>query len=129
MHEPLKDEGEEFLDDRLVLELLHSLRPDEGVEPPPGFYARVINRIESQSKISIWNMFGDSLFGRRLSYASLTFLVLLGTYFVSTTERNQPLTSSMPEAILAGDEQPQAVGSDPQRDRAVVLVNLATYQE
>ncbi len=129
MHEPLKEHSEESGDDLWVTELLHSLRADAEVEPDPGFYARVMNRIDTQSKTSIWSIFGDSLFARRLSYASLTFLVLLGTYFVSTTEANQPLTASTPEAILAGEEQPQPVGQDPQRDRAVVLVNLASYQE
>lgn len=129
MHEPLKDYSEEPEEDRAVLELLRLLRPEGEVVPSPGFYARVMNRIESQSKTSIWSIFSDSLFARRLSYASLTFLVLLGTYFVSTTESNQPLAASTPEAILAGDEQPQPVGRDPQRDRAVVLVNLASYQE
>jgi len=129
MHEPYEDQNEEFLDDARLTELFRAIQPVQEVEPLGGFYARVRNRIDGQAKTSVWNLFSDSLFAKRLSYASLTFLVLLGTYFVSTNERDLPLQSSTPEAILAGDEQLQPVGSDPQRDRAVVLVNLASYQE
>src|SRR3982750_402268 len=129
MHEPYNDQGEEFLEDERLNELFLALRPVQEFEPAPGLYARVRNRIDAQTKTSVWNLFSDSLFAKRLSYASLTFLLLLGTYFVSTNERDLPLQSSTPEAILAGDEQMQPVGSDPQRDRAVVLVNLASYQE
>jgi len=130
MHEPFNEEREEFLDDdRLLNELFQSLQPVQDVEPVPGFYARVRNCIDAQNRPSVWSLFSDTLFAKRLSYASLTFLVLLGTYFVSTNESNLPLQSATPEAILAGSEQMQPVGNDPQRDRAVVLVNLASYQE
>lgn len=152
MHEPLKGRIEEFLQGDGQLpeveqhlrncpacktevhammdhsKLLQSLKSSEELEPSAGFYARVLNRIEAQ-KVSVWSLFSESLFAKRLSYASLTLLVLLGTYLVSTTERDQPLASSAPEAILSGDEQPRPVGNDPQKDREAVLVNLATYQE
>jgi predicted anti-sigma-YlaC factor YlaD len=108
--------------------LLRSLKTSEEMEPAAGFYARVLNRIE-ESKMSIWTLFSESVFATRLSYASLTLLVLLGTYLVTTTEREQPLASSTPEVMLAGDEQARPVGNDPQKDREAVLVNLATYQE
>jgi hypothetical protein len=151
MHEPLKGRIEEYLQgdghmpdveqhleacescrQELTLmsqqsELLRTLRTE--VEPSPGFYARVLSRIDSQTQTSVWSIFSDSLFAKRLSYASITFLLLLGTYFVSTAETNQPLVASSPESILAGDEQLRPVGTDPQRDREVVLVNLATFQE
>jgi len=154
MHEPLKERIEEYLQgDRQLPEveqhlqdchacktevqammdhsrLLQSLKVSEEAEPAAGFYARVLNRIDVQSKTSVWNIFSESLFAKRLSYASLTLLVLLGTYLVTTTEREQPLATSAPEAILAGDEQQaRPVGNDPQKDREAVLVNLATYQE
>lgn len=152
MHEPLKERLEDYLQGRAEPEvhqhlaacascqqalelmktqsaLLRSLKTAREVEPSPGFYARVMNRIETQARPSIWNIFGESLFAKRLTYASLTLLVLMGTYIVSDREEQQPLTTSAPEMIMAGDQKAAAVGTDPQKNREAVLVNLATYEE
>jgi len=112
-------------------ELFRSLKSDKEVELDAAFYARVMNRIETQAKPSIWNLFGESIFAKRLAYASLTFVVLLGTYFVSSTSTDdQQLANSSPEMIMStGEPQPVAVGTDQQKEREAVLVNLATYQE
>jgi len=108
--------------------LRRALRTDG--EPAAGFYARVMNRIESQARPSVWSLFGESMFARRLAYASATFLVLVGVVFVSSTQPDQPLASSDPEMILAGPERYTPVTMDDgPRDREVVLVNLATYQQ
>jgi hypothetical protein len=104
------------------------LRAD--VEPGAGFYARVMNRIESQAKPSVWSLFGESMFAKRLAYASATFLVLVGVVFMSSNQPPQPLASSDPEMILAGEQRYTPVTmDDAPRDREVVLVNLATYQQ
>ena len=97
------------------------------VEPGAGFYGRVMNRIETQAKPSVWSLFGESLFARRLAYASATFLLMAGAVFLSDPQTTA--ASTYPEMILAGDEMYTPVSMDPQRDREVVLVNLATYQE
>lgn len=65
-------------------------------EVRPGFYARVMERIEAQSPISIWNLFIESAFGRRIAVASLALALVLGFYLVS-------LESSADEPMLAGD--------------------------
>ena len=110
-------------------EILRSLKAPKQVEPSPGFYARVLQRIESQPLPSVWNLFSESMFAKRLGYAAVTFLVLLGTYFVSSTEPQQPLASSTPEEILAAQDMSPSIGVDQQKDREAILVNLATYQE
>lgn len=102
-------------------------------EPDAGFYARVMNRIETQAKPSVWSLFGESMFARRLAYASATFLVLMGVIFVSATEPDQPLAASDPQMILAGEQQytpvSMDVSMDMERDREVVFTTLVTYQE
>ena len=103
-------------------------------EPDPGFYARVMNRIETQAKPSVWSLFAESMFAKRLAYASATFLVLVGVVFVSATEPDQPMAASDPHVLLAGEPQfvpvsMDDVATDMERDRQVVLVNLATYQD
>jgi hypothetical protein len=61
----------------------------------PGFYARVMERIEAEGPISIWNLFIESAFGRRIAVASLALALLLGVYLV-TLERNAE------EPVVAG---------------------------
>src|SRR5258708_709141 len=133
--------------------LLRELRAPAEAEavPRPGFYARVLERIEAQGPISIWNLFTESAFGRRIAVASLALALLLGVYVI-TSERvaEDPLLASQPaQTPLA--EQPLVTAEDaPGRliiqidqtiDQSVdqlrvdesspdaVLANLVTYQE
>src|SRR5437016_3245364 len=56
------------------------------VEPRPGFYARVMDRIEAQSPTSVWALFFDSMFGRRIALASLGLALLIGVYVISSEQ-------------------------------------------
>jgi hypothetical protein len=85
-----------------------------------------MNHIETQAKPSVWNVFGESLFAKRLVYASATFLFLLGTYFVSSSP-DEEFAPGTPQVILAGQHLPEPVTMDPQKDRETVLVTLATW--
>ena len=49
-----------------------------------GFYARVMERIESQGAASIWSLFFDSPVGRGLAMASMVLALSLGVYLVSS---------------------------------------------
>lgn len=110
--------------------LFRSLAAPAEAEPVAGFYARVMNRIETQTRPSVWSLFAESLFAKRLVYASATFLLLLGTFLVSSSSVGEDTyVASGPEAILSGEELPEPVTMDPGRDRDVVLVNLATWNE
>lgn len=110
--------------------LFRSLRPPESVEAPVAFYSKVMNRIESQVRPSAWSIFGESLFAKRLAYASMTFLVLLASFLINLERQqvDEDIFASAPEAIFAVNEQPIPIESDPQRGREVVLVNLTSYQ-
>lgn len=83
--------------------LLRDLRAPAGVEaePRPGFYARVLERIEAEGPVSIWNLFTESVFGRRIAVASLALALLLGVYVI-TSERGAE------DPLLAGDPAPVA---------------------
>jgi hypothetical protein len=59
----------------------------------------------------------------------MTFVVLLGTYFVSSTISDQQIATSSPEVLMSDDPHPSEVGTNPQKDREAILVNLATYHE
>jgi len=112
--------------------LLRELRTPAFVEavPQPGFYARVMERIEARGAGSIWTAVFDSSFGRRIALASITLAVLLGVYLVTSEQSMQPFdSSSEPVQMIAGEDQPGLVLTQGTPDRDSVLLNLATYQE
>lgn len=108
--------------------LLQVLRAEEEVEPAPGFYARVMGRIESERPLSVWELFLEPVFAKRLAYVSLALLLALASLTVSAI-RQPEVAASSPEVILGEQPVSPALGRDQQRDRTVVLVNLATYQQ
>jgi anti-sigma factor RsiW len=154
MHQPIRERLEEYLDGmidaggvreiedhlasckqcrnavdemRRQSELLKILCPPAEMEPAPGFYARVIDRIESQKTPSVWNALMEPALAKRIAYASLTLLVLMGTLAVSV-DREEDMVASSPEIIMSEEPVMPPFGVDQQRDRDVVLVNLATYE-
>ena len=110
--------------------LLHALRASDNAEPAPGFYARVINRIEAQRAVSLWNNLLDPIFGKRLVYATLTAVLLMGTYLATTEPAPiEEVAAAAPEVELARPETSAQMGADEQQDRDAVLVQLATHSE
>lgn len=108
--------------------IIRTLRPAEELEPPPGFYARVMDRIETQRSNSIWSVFLEPLFARRLMYASAVLTVVMGV-FLFTSPKDEMMASTMPEQILAEEMPPPTRLVDLEQDRNTVLVQLTTYQE
>ena len=156
MHEPVKGRLEEYLDGdgpfpdveahlsncetcrteldgmRAIRHGFRRMRAPENIELSPTFYAKVLNRIETQQgRPSVWLLFADSLFARRLTYASAAFFILLGTFLVSSaTDPAKSVAASTSTMILAGDnnDTPPPIEVQPE-GRGVVLVNLASYQQ
>lgn len=116
---------------QLHSEIIQTLRaPADSIEPAAGFYARVMDRIESQRESSIWSVFLEPLFGRRLIYASAVLTMLLGISLFTSPREDQ----SMAEQILSEQSHPSVTASfdqddQMQQDRETVLVQLTTYQE
>ncbi len=115
-------------------EIIQTLRVPaeaESFQPAPGFYARVVDRIEAQRDNSIWSVFLEPLFGRRLMYASAVLTLLLGIFLFTSPREDQ----SMAEQILAEQSHPSVTAASfdqddhMQQDRETVLVQLTTYQE
>ena len=63
-------------------EALRLLQAPVELEPRAGFYARVMERIEAEGA-SIWDLFFESAFGRRIAIASLALALLFGVYLIS----------------------------------------------
>lgn len=102
-----------------------ALRPVGDVVPPPAFAARVMAQVALQPAPSFWSLFSlDPGFGRRVVFASLLTLAVLGSYLVSRETDYGPTPS--PEAIMASDQSPAP--DSPVVDRDRMLVTLTSYE-
>jgi hypothetical protein len=108
--------------------ILRSLRVEDDIEPAPGFYARVMERVAAQRNAGVWSAFLDPVFSRRLAYAMLALLILLGVSMMSTDPLME-LHPTSPEVLLTEEVLEPPVGQDEVQDRDQVLVTLATYDE
>lgn len=138
-----------------IAELLASLRSpgtlDGGdLAPRPGFYGRLVSRIEADQKRSIWSVFLEPVFGTRLALASAGLMALLAVVLLSTpsqtademaqqdiqAQSTQALAFAEPLAITEDGQPAQGVQATPvslhqmnEADgRNVVLVDLASYR-
>lgn len=103
-------------------------------EPRPGFYARVMERIETHGAASIWSVFSESPFGRRLAAASMALVVLTGIYlytsaFVPEQTATNPTVQFISGQLPGEDQSDQVLRPAGAPNRDAVLVNLVTYRE
>ncbi len=111
-------------------QLFRALRPGDEVEPGPGFYARVMDRVEKRASDSIWAALLVPAFGRRIAMASAALTVLIGVYMFSTEPGDRGF--SAPSAILSVHEfarQTPPAAATEESDRDAVLFNLASFQD
>ncbi len=102
--------------------MIRAIRVDEQMEPGPGFYARVMGRIEQEKSASIWSVFLEPLFARRLMYATATLTLLLGIFLFTSPK------DDVAEQMLSHDLPPSTELVDADQDRNTVFVQFATYQ-
>ncbi len=108
-------------------ELLATLRSPEEMEPAPGFYARVLQRIEECAKESMWGAFIYSPFAKKLMYASLTVAVMLGAYVVTQEARDGHLLGAQAVVAQSTHYDAPVTGSEAEQ-RDAVLVNFAVHE-
>lgn len=169
LHKPIESELEEFLAGRVVsvafrdhlgscascreevdlfahqARMIRALRvspaeaEEEDVAPAGGFYARVMQRIETieaETSPSIWTIFLQP-FGQRLAFASLAlFAVLSGVLVTMESQQEESALAAAPQAILAEETQVPSVmvahritGNDTEADRNAVLTQLVTLKQ
>jgi anti-sigma factor RsiW len=106
-------------------ECLVALRPEESVDPSPGFYAGILKQVERQSAVPTFaSLFSwHFAFGRRLAFASLLMLAVLGSYL--WMGENVSPAGPTPEAVMAQQESP-TFDSAPAQDN--MLVTLTAYE-
>jgi anti-sigma factor RsiW len=106
--------------------LFGSLRTDEVIDPSPSFAASVMQHIADLKPAPTFaGLFAlDFAFGRRLAFASLMMLAVLGS-FIATREA-QFSAGPSPEAILAQQESPAFDSAAAQES---MLVTLTAYEQ
>jgi anti-sigma factor RsiW len=105
--------------------LFESLDSDEAIEPAPGFYARLMQRVDERKPApSLANLFAfDLAIGRRLAFACLLTLAVMGTYLVSRETGYSASPSA--ETIMAQQDSP-SFDSVPGHD--AMLLTLTAYE-
>ena len=99
--------------------LLAALKSDGTIEPPPGFVAQVMQNVAQRPVLSFWSAFTDFAIGRRVVFASLLTLAVLGTVLVSREEAYAPEPPT-PAAVMATETQSP--------NESQMLVTLASYE-
>src|SRR5262249_2088395 len=117
---------EEVAGMRQVSLLVRSLKADQAVVAPmPGFYARVMQEVGGRKPVPTFSsLFSlDLVFGRRLAFACLLTLAVLGSYLI-TRETGEPALMS-PEMIMAQDDAPSF---DATHAHEAMLATLTSYE-
>ena len=98
--------------------LFETLRAPAEVAVPAGFYAGIVARVNRTQTPSFWSLFAlDAAFGRRVVFASLLTLAVLGSFLVSRETRYSP-----------GPASPEAVMAEHTTNRDSMLVTLTSYE-
>lgn len=105
--------------------------PSEMIAPAPGFYARVNRLIEFERETPFWEVFLQPFMLRRLAFAALMWMFVLGsaTLVTDTTTRSN---TQLADLILS--EQPPAnyhvrMGADIDQNRDSMLAVMMTPGE
>jgi hypothetical protein len=101
------------------------LKAEEELAPAPGFYARVMRQVGDRHAVpSFAGFFAlDFAFGRRLVFASLLTLAVLGSFLVSY-EGEYP-TGLSPETVMAQQDSP---AYDNARAQENMLATMTAYE-
>ena len=128
-----RDEVESMLLHREVLRVW-AVPADADVEPAPGFYARVLERIEATRPVSIWSLFAESFVGRHMLTASLA-MAMVTVGFTVVSEESMPQTFVAQSAAVQMDPLYPSAGfasdvmSGGEANQGAVLMSLVSYQD
>lgn len=104
-----------------------ALRVPAELAPAPGFYARVMARVEAENaQPSFWSIFTDP-FGQRLVYASAALLLLMGVAIFTTEQPGaMPEFAETPAQMLVDHHPEVHLVGDQSEDRGRVFVTLTS---
>jgi anti-sigma factor RsiW len=127
-HPAATEELEAF---RRTSALLTELRaPEDLPGPEPGFYARILQRIDQHQEEPFWAFFLQPLFVRRLAFGSLMWLALVGAYVVSFSNTSPDTSQQLAADVLTDqpitDYYRVRLGNNLERNRDSMLAVVMT---
>lgn len=106
---------------------------DEAPEPAPGFYYRVRDAIAEEEQEPIWNMFLQPLLVRRLAFAALMWMLMLGAVATLHEPPSSAQTAQLADMVLMRQSPSEhyyvRMGSDLEQNRASMLAVMMTPAE
>jgi hypothetical protein len=122
---PCAQEVEEMQSVSLAMQVFR-VEETAAVTPSLGFYAKVARSIEAEQRSPVWGLFAPDLqFFRKVAFASLMLLAVLGSYLVSR-ESDFGVSPAVERATLT--EHNSTVPHESPADRQHILVTLAAYE-
>lgn len=144
-HPEAKQEVADMLEISRLIQDNFRLAPEEGddLAPAPGFYGRVMARLESEAaQQSFWSFFVDPSFTRRLAFASGVFALLMASILLLEPAQEPepqfaqaPMMQSVDEPLLGAvlvsndDGLPLEESTDADDALGSALVQLTTYDQ
>lgn len=122
-HPEAVDEWDLYLESASLFRVLQ-VDPEEA-GPDPGFYARVMERVEQERRVPFWNVFLQPAFVRQLVFACLMWFAFLGAY-VTIFGTNDP-SPQVAESIVTEQPLPEynvRMGADLVENRNSMLAVL-----
>jgi anti-sigma factor RsiW len=112
-------------------QLLQASLAAPALDPQPGFYARVLERIEAQRPVSVWALFADSVVGKYLVTASLALALLTVGAAVSMDAPSEPALYRIAELdpLYPSAGFSHGVLASRVPDQGAVFMSLVSYQE
>ena len=104
---------------------------EEDVEPAPGFYCRVMQRVEQERAESFWSFLLQPTVVRRFAFAAMMWLLVLGSVAVFHDDTTQQ-TVQLADSILrqeTPDQYQVRMGYDIDENRDSMLSVLVASAE
>jgi anti-sigma factor RsiW len=121
-HPKAADELAEMEESSALFEALGLDEEDEMLaQPASGFYGRVMREVEEERSEPFWMVFLEPFLIRRLAFASLMWLAILGSYIVVAQSPNTTDPQMVTRILMEPQEYKVRLGGDLDKNRNSML--------
>jgi anti-sigma factor RsiW len=121
-HPKMADELAEMEESSALFAVLRLDEEDETLaHPAPGFYGRVMREVEEERGEPFWMVFLEPFLIRRLAFASLMWLALLGSYIVVAQSSDTTDPQVLTRILTQPPEYQVRLGGDLDKNRNSML--------
>lgn len=123
--EELEETSEFFVETRAAVEESRSFEMD------PAFFARVMQNVEEEREAPFWVAFLEPLFVKRLAFAALVWMAMLGSFVAIYDKPDLGRNERMAQQYLSGESADYHVhfGNNVNENRNSMMVMLAQHTD